>query len=135
MNIVPYNSYLLVLPNGDTKGFNDLELAKAYINRYYEEKILVYSNKDDYQDVTELVGQVRNNICQQLGVDEGECSVYNIEDFIERVREELIFDEEKEEIISKLLKENIQLNIYEYSLDRLLNDIEKITMIEPFGEV
>ena len=38
MNSILYNTYLLVLPNGDSKGFNDLTLAKAYINRYYKRK-------------------------------------------------------------------------------------------------
>ena len=33
--IVPHFQYLLVLPNGDIKGFEDIGVAKGYINIYY----------------------------------------------------------------------------------------------------
>ena len=35
MNIVPSNEYLLVMPSGNVKGFDDYAMAKAYINNYY----------------------------------------------------------------------------------------------------
>ena len=31
MNIVPSNEYLLVMPSGNVKGFDDYAMAKAYI--------------------------------------------------------------------------------------------------------
>ena len=135
MNISPYYDYLLVMTDGSTKGFNDLEIAKGYINIYYENRIKKYSQKENYHDITELPGQFRNSLCQHMGVGEGECRVYNLQDFIGKLREELIFDDEKQEVISKLLKKDIDLNIYDYALDTILTDVEVINMIEPYGEV
>lgn len=135
MNVSHYYNYLLVMTDGSTKGFNDLETAKGYINIYYEDRIKKSSLKRDYHDITELPGQFRNNICQHMGVGEGECRVYDLDDFIEKLREQLVFDDEKEEIISKLLQKDISLNIYDYSLDNILTDVKVINMIEPYGEV
>lgn len=135
MSISPYNEFILVMPNGDTNGFNDLELAKACINIYYENKIKEYSEQEEYNDSKEMVGETRLNICKHLGVEEGECIVYDLEAFLEKLREELVFDEEKEEVISKLLKEKIDMNIYDFGLDVILHDVKTIDMIEPFGEM
>ncbi|AOR22479.1 hypothetical protein [Clostridium taeniosporum] len=135
MNIVPYNEYLLVMPNGDTKGFNDLELAKAYINIYYERVIDHKIDKNDYNDATEIgAEEPRRNICTQLGVAEGKCEVYNIDNFIEVVRDKVVFDEEREEIISKLLAKEIDFNVYDYNLDNILPDIKTIEMMEQYGD-
>lgn len=131
----PYNEFILVMPSGDVKGFNDLELAKACINLYYEKKIKEYSEQEEYNDSKEMIGETRLNICQHLGVEEGECIVYDLEDFLEKLRQELVFDEEKEEVISKLIKEKIDLNIFDFGLDVILHDVKTIDMIEPFGEM
>lgn len=135
MSISPYNEFILVMPNGDVKGFNDLDLAKACINIYYENKIKEYSEQEEYNDSKEMVGETRLNICKHLGVEEGECIVYDLEDFLEKLRNELVFDEEKEEVISKLLKEKIDINIYNFGLDVILHDVKTIDMIEAFGEM
>lgn len=135
MNLSPYNEFILVMPNGDVDGFNDLDLAKACINLYYEKKIKEYSEEEEYNDSKEMIGETRLNICQHLGVEEGECIVYDLEDFLEKLREELVFDEEKEEVISLLLKDKIDLNIYDFGLDVILHNVKTIDMIEPFGEM
>ncbi|MGL5354197.1 MAG: hypothetical protein ACRDA5_12875, partial [Clostridium sp.] len=93
------------------------------------------SEEEEYNDSKEMVGETRLNICQHLGVEEGECIVYDLEDFLEKLREELVFDEEKEEVISLLLKEKIELNIYDFGLDVILHNVKTIDMIEPFGEM
>ena len=135
MNTVPYNEYLLVMPSGTCKGFNDLNLAKAYINLYYERKIDSDLSEDGYNDATEIgAEEPRRNIFTQLGVAEGKCEVYSIKSFIEKIEENLIFEQEKEEIISKLIQEKININIYEYSLDEILADVEVINMMETYGE-
>ena len=134
MNISPYNEFILVMPNGDVKGFNDLALAKAYINLYYENKIKEYSEEEEFND-SEMFHETRLNICQHLGVEEGECMVYDLEDFLEKIRAEIVFDDEKEEVISKLIKEKINLNIYDFGLDVILHDVKTIDMMEPFGEM
>ena len=131
-----YNDYLLVMPNGDCKGFNDLEGVKAHINIYYERRIDDTIHEDGYNDATEIGGNdPRLNVFTQLGVEEGKCEVYKTEEFIEMLREELVFDEEKEEVISKLSEAKINFNIYDYSLDEILAKIEEINVMENYGEV
>lgn len=131
----PYNEYLLVMPNGNTKGFNDLELAKAYINLYYEKKIDDGILEEDYNDATERgAEEPRRNICTQLGVAEGKCEIYNLRDFINKLENELVFDSEKEEVISKLMGDKVEINLYEYGLDKILTDAENIDVIEPYGD-
>ena len=135
MDNTPYNEYLLVMPSGRCRGFNDLELAKAYINLYYERKIDSDLSEDDYNDATEMgAEEPRRNICTQLGVAEGKCEVYSIDDFIEKLREQLVFDQEKEEVISKLLPKEIDFNVYDYGLDEILADVKVINMIETYGD-
>ena len=130
-----YNDYLLVMPSGNCKGFNDLESTKAYINIYYERKFDQTLHQDGYNDATEIGGEdPRANVFTQLGVQEGKCEVYKTEELVEKLKEELIFDEEKEEVISKLCEAKIDLNIYEYSLDAILAQIEEINVMENYGE-
>lgn len=130
-----YNDYLLVMPSGNCKGFNDLESIKAYINIYYERKFDHTLHQDGYNDATEIGGEdPRANIFTQLGVEEGKCEVYKTEEFVEKLKEELIFDEEKEEVISKLCEAKIDFNIYEYNLDTILAQIEEINVMENYGE-
>jgi hypothetical protein len=135
MNNEIYNDYLLVMPSGNCKGFNDLESAKAYINIYYERKIDESLHEDGYNDATEIGGEKpRKNICTQLGVKEGKCEVYKTEDFIGKLRDELVFEEEKEEVISKLSEAKIDLNIYDYGLDEILAKVEELDIMETYGD-
>ena len=130
-----YNDYLLVMPSGNCKGFNDLEGVKAHINIYYERRLDDTLHEDGYNDATEIGGDdPRLNVFTQLGVEEGKCEVYKTEDFIEKLKEELVFDEEKEEVISKLSEAKINLNIYDYSLDGILAQIEEIDVMESYGD-
>ncbi len=136
MDRIPSNEYLLVMPNGDCVGFNDLKEAKAYINIYYERKIDEDIDEHDYNDATEIGGgDSRQNVCTQLGVEEGKCEVYNMEEFINKLEEELVFDNEKDEIISKLMEEDLEINVYDYNLDMILADTDVIDMMEPYGEI
>lgn len=136
MNNIPCNEYLLVMPNGDCKGFNDLKEAKAYINIYYERKIDEDVDEHGYNDFTDIGGgDARQNICTQLGVEEGKCEVYSMDDFIRKLEGELVFDNEKNEIISKLMEDHLDINLYNYNLDMVLADMESIDMMEPYGEM
>lgn len=130
----PYYQFLLVMPNGNARGVNDLDLAKAKINMYYQQQMEIKSHSDSYQDVTEMAGRVRNALCQQIGVAEGEARVYDLADLIEKLRDRLVFDEDREEIISKLLERDINVNLYKYGIDDILCDVEIVQMIEPYGE-
>lgn len=136
MDNIPCNEYLLVMPNGDCKGFNDLKEAKAYINIYYERKIDEDVDEHGYNDFTDIGGgDARQNICTQLGVEEGKCEVYNMDEFIKKLEGELVFDNEKNEIISKLMEDHLDINLYNYNLDMILADIDSIDMMEPYGEM
>lgn len=134
MDKEPYNEYLLVMPSGNCKGFNDIEGAKAYINIYYELKFDDVLHKDGYNDGTEIGGdENRLNVFTQLGVEEGKCEIYKTEDFIEILKNELIFEDDKEEVISKLSEAKIDFNIYDYGLDEILAHIQEVEYMEDFG--
>lgn len=135
MNSEAFNEYLLVMPDGEARGFNDLESAKAYINRYYQSIVSHDREEDDYNDVTELDEEkATRNVCTNLGAEEGKCEVYKLDDFIDKINEEVVFDYEKEEIISKLCEKHINLNVYNYNLDLILADTEVVDVMEPYGE-
>lgn len=134
MDNEPYNEYLLVMPSGNCKGFNDIEGAKAYINMYYELRFDDTLHEDGYNDATEIGGdEWRLNVFTQLGVAEGKCEIYKTEEFINIINKEFIFEEEKEEIVSKLCKAKINFNIYDYGLDELLAHIQEVEYMEDFG--
>jgi hypothetical protein len=130
----PYNEYLLVFPSGNCKGFNDIEGAKAYINNYYERRLDDVFHKDGYNDATEIGGdESRLNVFTQLGVEEGKCEIYKTEDFINILENELIFEEDRDEIISKISEAKINLNIYDYGLDEILAQIQEVEYMDDFG--
>lgn len=135
MDKEPYNEYLVVMPSGNCKGFNDIEGVKAYINMYYELRFDDVLHKDGYNDATEIGGdQPRYIVFTQLGAEEGaKCEIYKTEAFIEAINRELIFEEDKEEIISKLCEAKIDFNIYDYSLDAVLADIQEVECMDDFG--
>ena len=134
MSIIPEFQYLLVMPDGHIKGFNDLDTTKAYINIYYAERVRNSNIIVECNDLTDSSEQFINTVCQNLGVVEGECRVYDTLDIIGKVQENMVFDEEKEEVISRLLKNDIRLNIYDFGIDNIFNDVEAIDIMEPYGE-
>lgn len=135
MNITPFNEYLLVLTDGSTIGFQDFEAAKAYINIYYYNRVKNNENVEELEDPTDSSEQLINTTCSIMGVNEGELALYKIDDVIEKIQEEFVFDEEKEEIISKLLDEHIELNVIDYEIDFILHDIDSVQIIEAYGEI
>lgn len=134
--ILSYNEYLLVEPDGECRGFTDYEGAKAYVNMYYERFIDHKIDKNDYNDLTDIGGEApRVNICTQAGAEIGICRVYRLEEFIEKIKSDLVFEDEQDEIISKLVGKNIKFNTSDYNLDQILADIESIDIMEPYGEM
>ena len=120
--ILPYHNYIVVTPKGDIEGFQQVEDANAYILGYFVEKIDDIGNNSDYVYVDNTTEQLENavNISRELGVYEGECRIYDLESLIENIRNSGIFDDEKEEMISKLMEEEIDLNIHDYQMDAFL---------------
>ena len=134
-DILPYNEYLLVGPDGKCRGFTDYEGAKAYINVYYERYIDKNLDKEDYNDITDIGGRDAGEaMCIRAGAEMGIFSLYKINDFINKIEEDIIFEEERKEIISEILKKNIDFYISSYNLDLVLSDIEKIDIMEPYGQ-
>ena len=146
MSIVPNFDYLLVMPSGNIIGFHDEETAKAYINNYYYFRT---RNNDVWwlsrmeglpkcircnEDLTEDFDDIANVLCYKIGVEEGECKLYNTRDIIEKIQEEVIFFDEREEVISKLLSNHIDLNIFDYAIDNIFTNTESIDIMEPYGD-
>lgn len=134
--ILSYNEYLVVKPDGTCKGFTDYEGAKSYINLYYERFIDNKIGKNNYNDLTDIGGEAqRVNICIQAGSETGICRVYKIDNLIEKIKSQIVFEEEQEEIISRLIGKSIDLNINNYNLDLILADIESLDIMELYGEM
>ena len=77
---------------------------------------------------------IANVLCYKIGVEEGECKLYNTRDIIEKIQEEVIFFDEREEVISKLLSNHIDLNIFDYAIDNIFTNTESIDIMEPYGD-
>ena len=124
--ITAFNNYVVAQPNGDLIGFKELSDARSFISTYNLNNILenspIAENAEKFFDLYQEKDQQDLGII--TGVDEGECKIYDLEDFIEKVRESDFFQSEKDEIISELLKEDIKLNIYDYGIDNILTDVK-----------
>ena len=124
--ITAFNNYVVAQPNGDLIGFKELSDARSFISTYNLNNILenspIAENAEKFFDLYQEKDQQDLGII--TGVDEGECKIYDLEDFIEKLRESDFFQSEKDEIISELLKEDIKLNIYDYGIDNILTDVK-----------
>ena len=135
-DVIPYNEYILIEPDGRCRGFTDYEGAKAYVNIYYERFVDKKIDESDYNDLTDIGGEnSREAICAKAGAEIGLCQVYKIEDFINQVNKELVFEDEKEEVISKVIDKNIDLNIKDYNLDLVLAELESVDLMEPYVQI
>lgn len=122
--LIAANNYIVVEPSGDIKGFKELSDAKSFVGCYYLNNILDNTQRvkgygtwfDLYQE------EDQEDLNRILGVNEGECMIFDLDSILEVIRNSAYFEEEKEELISSLLKEEIKLNIYDYGIDNLLND-------------
>ncbi|EPB8256655.1 hypothetical protein ACRTGI_002426 [Clostridium perfringens] len=91
----PENNYILVMPDGSVVGFEESDMAQAYINRYYQEKITSYCDKVDYSEYDMTEWKSTENICTALGAYEGLCILYKLEDLICSIQQSSIFEDEK----------------------------------------
>lgn len=134
MSIIPKFEYLLVMPSGNIKGFHDEETAKAYINNYYYFRTRNNNVVAAYEDLTEDFDDIANVICYKIGVEEGECRLYNTIEIIEKIHNEGIFQDEKEELISKLLINPFEINTFDYAIDNIFTNTDSIDIMEPYGD-
>lgn len=126
--ILPYHNYIVVNPNGDIEGFQEVEHANAYILGYMLEKIDKIGDNSEFVYTDNVTEQLENavNISRELSVYEGECRIYDLDSLIENIRSSGIFDDEKEEVISKLMEEEIDININDYQLDEFLMNTKQM---------
>ena len=121
-NTVPFHNYIVVTPNGDVLGFNEQDNARKFIAGYYIEKVEELSDERSmvYVDYGTDPLQTTVDICTELGAYEGDCVIYDLENFIDNIRKSGIFQDEKEELITKLMQKKIDLNINDYQIDDIL---------------
>ncbi|SFU73260.1 hypothetical protein SAMN04487886_11233 [Clostridium sp. DSM 8431] len=120
--VTAVNDYVLLMPSGELRGFKDIDSARGTVYEYDLRTILenVHSGGEYEFDMYSQ----QNDVGIIEGVENGECQIFNLDDFISKIRESAMFQDEKDEVISKLLRENINLNVYEYGLFNLLNECE-----------
>ncbi|MGL5150579.1 MAG: hypothetical protein ACRC7N_08435 [Clostridium sp.] len=120
--VTPANNYAIVFPNGKVTGVEEKELALGYINTYYRDRLDQIHEKEDYEELEKNEETTWLEIYTRLGVDEGECRVFNIDELIEHIREAAILEDEKEDLISRLMEDKIDLNINDFGIDDILMD-------------
>ena len=121
--IVPVNNYIVVEPSGDVKGFKELEYARGFVSSLSLDNILENTKVGKHATFDMYQQQDQMDLGTITGVDEGECRIYNLDEVIEKIRNEGYFESEKKELIEKLLGEDIKLNVYEYGIDNILADL------------
>ena len=106
--ITPFNNYIVVSQTGDVTGFVELSNARGYITTLYLERLLSISHfgKYSYFDMTQ----------ERDMEDSG---------LIAGVYESAMFQDEKDELISKLLEKEIKMNIRDYAIEHLLTEVEQ----------
>lgn len=125
--ILSENNYLAVLSNGKARGFVDYEEAKAYINIYFMENLNNEGKKNIYANYDMYEEKSTEDIAFVLGAENDGVNIYVIEDIIEYIRNmEVVTIDEKEEIISKLLNKECNLDIYSAGLKSILENINPI---------
>ena len=134
MSIVPSFEYLLVMTSGNIIGFHDEETAKAYINNYYYFRTRDNDVVGAYEDLTEDFDDIANVICYKIGVEEVECRLYNTREIIEKIQDEFVFEDEKEELIMKLLYNPTEINTFDYAIDNIFTNSNSIDIMEPYGD-
>lgn len=125
--VVPENSYILIMPDGKIIPAEDMEYAKALVNTYYEKKLELAKAKPEFEELDFTDDESREEVFRIIGNDEGEPMLYETDSIIEAVRESDLFDDEKEEIITSLLSEDVEID--EYSLDAILLDVQNIELL------
>ena len=120
--------YVLVMPSKKIILVEDIEFAKAYVNRYYENRIDICKKNKDYEEHDLSDDETREEIFRTIGNEEGEPLLYETDSLIEAVRESDFFADEQEEIITKLLLGDTDIDTDKYSLDMILVNIEPIEL-------
>ena len=122
----PANNYVLVMPEGRVIGFEESDMAQAYVNRYYQEKISLYCEKVDFSELDMTEWKSTGSICSVVGATEGLCILYRLDEFIASIQKSSIFEDEKNELIANLRGKNINININDYQIDDILANVDGV---------
>ncbi|MDS0525075.1 hypothetical protein NNC19_05225 [Clostridium sp. SHJSY1] len=123
--VTAFNNYVVVNPIGEMQGFAELDEAVSAVDSYDLENILKLSEKPKKNSMFDMYQeQDMKDAGVIFGVDEGECQIYNMDNLITSIRNSDIFEDEKNELISELLKEKINLNVYDRGIVQLLSNVE-----------
>ena len=120
--ITPVNNYVVLMPSGELVGFVEVDKARGYIYNYYYNEML--DEVEPYGDGLFDVYTQINDVGIINGVEDGECQIYKLDSFIENIQQSGLLQEEKDDIIAKLLKSEINLNIYEYEIYDILSEAD-----------
>lgn len=125
---VPYYNYIVVTPDGFIHGAMEVDDARDYIMGYYMEKIDKFSDDKAivYEDYGTDPEQTSRDIGISLGVYEGDCVIYDLDSVIEKIQESGIFEEEKIDVIARLMQKNIEMNINDYQIDKIFTEAKVI---------
>lgn len=134
MSNIPNFDYLLVMPSGNVRGFEDIESAKGYVNNYYYKKTISTDVIGAYKDLIEDFDDISDVLSYKSGVEEGECRLYNTREIIEKIQDEFVFEDEKEELIMKLLYNPTEINTFDYAIDNIFTNSNSIDIMEPYGD-
>ena len=130
--ITPYHNYIVVTPNGDIAGFREINDARNFVSGYYIGKVEEMSDDFSvvYSDYVTDPMQTTEAICTSLGAYEGECVIYDLDSLIENIQKSDYFEEEKVELISKLMDKQIDINVNDYQIDKILTETTVIPRSE-----
>ena len=122
--ITPYHNYIVVTPNGDIAGFREINDARNFVSGYYIGKVEEMSDDFSvvYSDYVTDPMQTTEAICTSLGAYEGECVIYDLDSLIENIQKSDYFEEEKVELISKLMDKQIDINVNDYQIDKIFTE-------------
>ncbi|MDY5911987.1 MAG: hypothetical protein SPJ62_08300 [Inconstantimicrobium porci] len=130
--ITPYHNYIVVTPNGDIAGFREINDARNFVSGYYIGKVEEMSDDFSvvYSDYVTDPMQTTEAICTSLGAYEGECVIYDLDSLIENIQKSDYFEEEKVELISKLMDKQIDINVNDYQIDKIFTETTVIPRTE-----
>lgn len=130
--ITSYHNYIVVTPNGDIAGFREIDDARNFVSGYYIGKVEEMSDDFSvvYSDYVTDPMQTTETICTSLGAYEGECVIYDLDSLIENIQKSDYFEEEKVELISKLMDKQIDINVNDYQIDKILTETTVIPRSE-----
>ena len=98
--LIAENNYIVVEPSGDIKGFKELSDAKSFVGCYYLNNILDNTQRvkgygtwfDLYQE------EDQEDLNRILGVNEGECMIFDLDSILEVIRNRDIMNFTKDEL-------------------------------------